>query len=267
MKRKEADRLAWLEKGQSRVLFIACMPKSGSSFLREALLQITGFPRGYARQRYDGLYFFEYNEHDIFEEELVLLYRMGVVIQQHTKGTLHNYRTLAKYGIRPVVLYRSLFDVVVSLKDHLERDAKHFPMTFFHDGYYRLSDEEKYTFIIRMSLPWYFSFLASWIEASRHLDLLEINYEEMVEDRVGTLSKVLQHVGIQLDLDHVAGCLAEVDPKKSRMNVGLPGRGRTLSEANQREIIELASLWRFPPEYLARIGINTERIRSMTEFQ
>ena len=265
MRRREADRLDWLAKGQSRVIFLACMPKSGSSYLSEGLIQITGFPRAFARQTYDGVTFFKYNEHDIYEEKLASLYKEGVVIQQHTKGTLHNYRTLAKYGIRPVVLYRNLFDVVVSLKDHLDKDSRHFPMTFFHDGYFRLSDEEKYTFIIRMTLPWYFSFMASWIEASRHIELLEINYEEMVQDRIGTISKILHNVGIRLDRDHITNRLSKIDPKRARTNVGVQGRGRTLSEANQREIIELANLWQFPAEYLARVGMDAERMQSLLE--
>ena len=262
MRRREADRLDWLAKGRSRVMFLACMPKSGSSFLREVLLNITGFPRGYARQEYDGRIFFEHNEHDVFEEKLVSLYRTGVVIQQHTKGTLHNYRILGKYGVKPLVLYRNIFDAVVSLKDHYERESHHLPVGYIPEQYFGLEDEEKYLFIIKNNLPWYFDFLSSWFEASRHISMLEINYEEMVADRTATLSKVLAFHEMDYSRNQIEDALSRVDQKKARKNVGLTGRGQSLSVSNRREILELAGVWRLSEERLARIGIDVELMHS-----
>lgn len=267
MRRREADRLDWLAKGQSRVIFLACMPKSGSSFLREALLNITGFPRGYARQEYDGRIFFEHNEHDVFEEKVVSLYKTGVVIQQHTKGTLHNYRVMNKYGVKPLILYRNIFDIVVSLKDHYERESQHLPVGYIPEQYFELDDEGKYLFIIKNNLPWYFDFLSSWLEASRHISMLEINYEEMVADRLATLSKILAFYQMNYSHTQIEDALSQVDQKKSRKNVGRAGRGQSLSAANRREIIELARVWRLSDERLARIGITTELLHSTTSSE
>src|SRR5207245_588328 len=61
-------------------LFIACMPKSGSTYLHTVLREITGFRDAYVSE------WGEQNEGDICERRLRRLRRRSV-LQQHVKAT------------------------------------------------------------------------------------------------------------------------------------------------------------------------------------
>ncbi len=48
--------------------------------------------------------------------------RERAVVQQHVKGTQDNVRLMKEYAIRPIVNVRNIFDVILSLQDHWERE-------------------------------------------------------------------------------------------------------------------------------------------------
>ena len=103
-------------------IFVACFPKSGSTYVTTLLSELTGFPIVPAVQ------FFGQNEQDLFEPALQPFRGRSTVTQQHVKGTNNNLRLMKEYGIRPVVLVRDIFDVLLSLHDHFEREGIHTPV-------------------------------------------------------------------------------------------------------------------------------------------
>src|SRR5689334_12918426 len=113
----------------SRAVLVACMPKSGSTFLSAALANLPGFRREHVVPSYGR------REQELSEAEIVRAFGAtqtlrrafdhGVmssphrpkawVAQHHVK---HNHETqtlLDRYGIVPVCLVRNIYDIVVSL--------------------------------------------------------------------------------------------------------------------------------------------------------
>ena len=140
-------------------LFIACLPKSGSSFLRNALLRLTGFRDTYL------FYAGAPNEHDLYLPSLLEFATVPTVTQQHARASEANLHLLQGFGLRPVVLVRNLFDALVSLDDFYHQGASF--STFFFPGYLRLSPEERLDLIVDHVAPWYLQFYASWLRAEQ----------------------------------------------------------------------------------------------------
>ena len=67
------------------------------------------------------------------------------------------------------VLLRNIFDVVVSTNDHFRNEDDRGPSVYIHPEFHRMSEDEKFDFLIANCLPWYFSFFASWRDAQKEL--------------------------------------------------------------------------------------------------
>jgi hypothetical protein len=113
-------------------LLIACMPKSGSTYLHTLLRVITGLDDASLSELGDQ------NEGDICEKRLRRLRRRSV-IQQHVKATQTNLKWLSDYGVRPIVQTRSLFDVLPSLHDHFEHEKNGLPCGYIGVEFWDLS--------------------------------------------------------------------------------------------------------------------------------
>jgi len=158
-------------------LFVACFPKSGSTYLCELLCALTGWPRLTAKQGAGGV------EHDLckFTTEQNR-FRHGV-IQQHVQGKRPNLAIMHDHHIRPVVLVRNLLDVVRSLDDHLRKERRIIVSGHVLEDYLEAPDEIRWMFLIRHHLPWYFDFLMSWQEAESTIEMMWMTYEELFADQ------------------------------------------------------------------------------------
>lgn len=231
-------------------LFIACLPKSGSSFLRNALLQVTGFRDTFL------FYAGAPNEHDLYLPTLLEFATVPTVTQQHARASEANVHLLQGFGMRPVVLVRNLFDALVSLDDFYHSGASF--STFFFPDYLRLTPEERLDLIVDQVAPWYLQFYASWVrvEQERRLPLLWLTYEEMIADKPGTLRRLLEFWHLPRDEARLAAALSQVegDRKATRFNQGVTGRGELrLSVAQRERIVRLTRS--FPLTSFARLGI------------
>ncbi len=135
-------------------LLIACFPKSGSTYLSKVLQKATGLKEDYLAE------FGSQNEQDIVRRKLKRLWRRSV-LQQHVKGTRTNVELLTSFGIRPIVQTRSLFDVVISLYDHFERENNSLPCGHVCADYWQMTFHERLDYLICVHLPWYFNFYLS----------------------------------------------------------------------------------------------------------
>ncbi|MDH3232775.1 MAG: tetratricopeptide repeat protein, partial [Alphaproteobacteria bacterium] len=81
-----------------RHIFIACMPKSGSTFLRTALMALTGWQEAYMT------FAFLQNEEELYLPYLRAAARLNTVVQQHCRATVPNIQLLQAFAIRPIVL-------------------------------------------------------------------------------------------------------------------------------------------------------------------
>jgi hypothetical protein len=235
-------------------IFIACMPKSGSTYLSTLLTEATSFEKVPAIQIHNGVHYW-YNEQDIYEGQLEKIAAIDSVTQQHTKGTENNVALMLKYKIRPVVLVRNVYDMLMSHYDHIEHDDHRQPVGFVHKEYFEMSYNEKIQFIIDMHLPWYFNFLISWHEASQRVSTLWMTYEEVVFDQVASVQKVLGFYGLHRETADIEAAITSAQEKNTRFNKGTAGRGASLDQHYKTDITNKANVWKVAPHIFELIGI------------
>jgi hypothetical protein len=229
-------------RGQSPMIIVAAAPKSGSTFLANTLMQLTGL-RGF---RLCAAY--STNEHDLYLPALCVTNSpgsSGCVSQLHMKGTFHNAALMRAFGIRPIILVRRIEDIVVSLQHDLREKAQAPNFTTGREGYsfiwqdectQALSDERLIDLIIDLALPWFVNFYVSWqrLCAQGAVDALWLTYEQMLADTEGTLRQALQFLGVP--------ATRPIDPellsrKYGTFRDGRTGQGGSLLTARQKERI------------------------------
>jgi Sulfotransferase domain len=241
---------AWLPHfGFKNPLLIACFPKSGSTFLAKLLSFATGFPTRDVVESYG------HRDQDISESKLRQLSRR-VVIQQHVKATDRNAELMNKFGIRPIVLTRNLFDVVVSLDDHLRREDHRMPTGFVHREYMNLEFDQRVDYLIRIHLPWYFNFFMSWREAARELPTFPLTYERLFSNVRQSLEEILSFYRISVSQGQISAALDKVRCVDTRFNQGCSNRGDKLLNARHKASIrDLAAVWRIDASEMESIGL------------
>lgn len=232
-----------------RHIFIACVPKSGSTFLKNLLLGITGFRDA-----------FMVNMASQFEQELYLpilrnTAHLDTVTQQHCRASDVNIHLMQAFEIRPVVLVRNIFDSVMSLLDFYDGGAS--ANSYFREDYRSLDPETKLDLIIDNFVPWYFQFVASWSLAEKQdrLELLWLRYEDLVADKSDSVQKVLGFYGLSAPVKGIEKMIKETESRKekTRFNKGVAGRGKAgLSDEQKERIVRFARY--FPTTDFTCIG-------------
>ena len=248
----------------SRAILVACMPKSGSTFLSALIASLPGFRREHVVPSYKR------REQELcnaklqraFEATHILrrAFDQGLltetqrprafVFQNHVR---HNHETqvlIDRYRIVPIVLVRNIFDVVVSLRDHLARESYFTPLAYVDEAMADWDDERMHAFIVDMAVPWYIHFYVSWAKAEhRHF----VTYEELTADPAETLRKALAFAKIPRTPEILAHALDKVQGASTRKNVGQSGRGAVLSDDLKQRVRRYCSY--YPDVDFEPIGI------------
>jgi hypothetical protein len=212
-------------------LLIACFPKSGSTYLSKVLQKATGLKEDYIAE------FGPQNEQDIVRRKLKRLWRRSV-LQQHVKGTRTNVEFLTTFGIRPIVQTRSLFDVVISLYDHFERDNNSLPCGHVCADYWQMTVHDRLDYLICVHLPWYYNFYLSWRDAAHKLEIFPLTYEDLFADQTGRLTEVLNFYHFSIPPARLQAAIAQTANAKTRFNVGVSGRGARMLSKQHRQSIQ-----------------------------
>lgn len=211
-------------------VLIACMPKSGSTFLKETLCGLTGWPDTFLS------YAYLQNEQEIYLPYLQRAASSNTVTQQHCRATGPNTQILQAFGIRPVILVRRLDDIVLSLSDFYDGGAT--VNTFYRDVWPTLDQSGKYDLIIDHVMPWYASFYASWERVARlkKLDCLFVTYEEMIADKPAMVAAIADYLQLGKTAEECAAAVQAVDgdAEKTRFNKGRAGRGAAALDNDQK---------------------------------
>ncbi|MEW9307013.1 YkvA family protein [Labrys neptuniae] len=224
------------ENGKRRThILLACMPKSGSTFLSDIISEIGDFQRavplpaaGRREQELDEFYLQQIDDQDY-------------VAQLHIRNHRWTEEMCQDYGITPIVLVRSLFDCVVSLRDHIRREGNLWPMIWLRPEHAHLDDATLDRMIARLAIPWYLNFYVSWRNASNRL---LITYEELIEGPVEITKEVLNFAQAAVSDDQIWQAVQAVQGKAaSRLNVGVRGRGNCLDHETVRGILELLDFY------------------------
>src|SRR2546427_2141826 len=233
-----------------RHLFIACVPKSASTFLKNLLLNVTGYRDLFT------VYAAGQREHEIYLPTLRESAELDTVTQQHCRASDANVHLMQAFGIRPVVLVRNIFDSVMSLLDFYNHGA--FQTSYFRADWPVLDEDTKIDLLIENVIPWYFQFVASWdlAEKQQRLEVHWLSYEDLIADKTSRVLKLLEFYGLGASRRGVEQRIGEIESeeRKIRFNKGVTGRGR--SGLNDRQKDQVRRLTRYYPSTdFGRIGL------------
>ena len=233
-----------------RHIFIACVPKSASTFLKNLLINLTGYRDLFS------VYAAGQTEHEIYLPTLRESAQLNTVTQQHCRASDANVHLMQAFGIRPVVLVRNIFDSVMSLLDFYNKGA--FQTSYFRGDWPTLDEETKIDLLIENVIPWYFQFVASWdlVEKQKRLQIHWLTYEQLVADKPSSILNVLEFYGLGAPRRGVEQRIREIESEglKNRFNKGVAGRGRSGLSDLQKE--KISRLTRYNPSTdFGRIGL------------
>ena len=222
-------------------IFIACLPKSASTFLKNLLVNVTGYRDLFT------VYAAGQTEHEIYLPTLRESAHLDTVTQQHCRASDANLHLMQAFAIRPVVLVRNIFDSVISLLDFYNQGA--FQTSYFRADWSRLDEATKIDLLIENVMPWYFQFMASWDLAAKQqrLEMHWLTYEELIADKPAAVLRVLEFYGLGASRRGIEERIGEIESheRNNRFNKGVAGRGR--SALNNRQKQQIRRLTRFYP--------------------
>ena len=231
-------------------LFIVCVPKSASTFLKNLLLSVTGYRDLFS------VYAGGQSEHELYLPTIREFAHIDTVTQQHCRASDANVHLMQAFGIRPVVLVRNIFDSVMSLLDFYNHGASQ--TSYFRADWPALDDETKTDLLIENVIPWYFQFVASWdsVEKQKRLELHWLTYEDLIADKPTTVLKVLEFYGLGASRQGVEQRIREIESeeRKNRFNKGVTGRGSSGLSDRQKEQIRRLTRY-YPSTDFGRIGL------------
>lgn len=175
------------ERYPQKVLFVAGLPKSGTTWVEKMLSSFPGFhelliPEVAAHEMATG------GSHD-FELPEGMFERFGgmlVLTKMHVHGSAHNAGVLRRAGVRYVVLFRDLRDVAVSNYFYVRNTPWHPEYPHYHGH----SVQEGLITFARRTLPAYADWVRSWHANRDRERSIVLRYEELLSDDIGCLRRM-----------------------------------------------------------------------------
>ncbi len=170
-----------------KVLFVAGLPKSGTTWVEKMLSSFPGFhemliPEVAAHELATG------GSHDFeLPEDMFGRFKdMLVLTKMHCHGSAHNAEVLERAGVRYVVLFRDLRDVAVSNYFYVCNTPWHPEYQYYHGK----SVQEGLIAFAARTLPGYVAWVQSW-QANRDPERsLVFRYEDLLADDLGCLRQM-----------------------------------------------------------------------------
>jgi hypothetical protein len=175
---------------------------------------------------------FDRREHELSLEMLFLNNHKNYVAQHHICNSEVTNILMKTFNIKPIVLVRNIFDVIMSTKDHLEKEGTVMPMAYIPTNWNELNENIKYDFITNMVVPWYIKFYVSW---SKYDADSIITYNELISNP----SKILATIFPTMKKDTIEKYVENTKLKNNRLNKGVSGRGGTLPATLRDKIIRM----------------------------
>jgi len=252
-------------KGRKHLALISS-PKSGSTWLNYILDSLLGW------KELHMLPHFGRREQELDLHRLLLsdrdenIFTPGV----HTRYNKETMNILNIANSKTIFQFRSIFDMVVSFRDHMNRESVRWPMAYMDKKNWALLDETKQLdFVIEMVVPWYYNFYCGWMSSDiikeRKRSLI-ITYEAMKKDTIGEIRRVCKFVGEKKTDKEIEAAMAASNKKNFRKNKGIVGRGK--QQLNEEQIEKIISYTNFYPTIdFSLLGIKDEKIPGRTKQQ
>jgi hypothetical protein len=215
--------------------FVAGMPKSGGTHITHCLSTLLNLKWVSTV----GVHGEGMEEHVINPQAAQILFPYGgFSFHQHTRATPMNVRWLKTFKVKPIVVLRGIKDVIVSLKDYIDKEGQ-FVGLVVPSEWGSLSEHNKLMWLARNATPWLCSFYYSWNRTD--IERYTVTYEDFFADQKEHLRKMCLFLGGEANeivLDKV------VKTKSARFNVGIVGRGRDIPRSVDQAIDEVIRTWR-----------------------
>ncbi len=178
------------------VLFIAGLPKSGTTWLEQ---MVAGFP-GYCEVLPPEVTFAELKGeaghiHQLQPGVLDRFERALVLTKMHIPGTPGNVAALKKAGVPCVVLYRDPRDVAVSYVHYVRETPWHQD----HPALKQAEMGEALRFFLRERLPEFARWMRGWRDHRDPATSLMLSYEELLGDAEDALRRIAALFGLEAD--------------------------------------------------------------------
>lgn len=245
-------RVRRLRYNEGKYVVLAAMPKSGSTFLSNAMALLLGYRHSYFAFAYHNV------EQELYLPRLLDAFGEGTVVQQHFKANEPNLQLLREFDIKPVVLVRDLYDIVVSVRDHLLNERMdNLPSLYLTAAFRQFDAQKQLDFVITFYAPWLVSFYVSWVEAQRRglIDFLWMSYEECCTNWQAACEKIADYCGASCSSVAVAEAIEKTrEAGNTRFNKGVVARGRHMLTAKQKaQILDIANM--YPDIDFSRVGV------------
>lgn len=214
---------------------IAAAPKSGSTWCAEFLSSYLECPSIFAGKVPGRV---EQDLDDVWLSDLDA--GQTAVIHQHCRYHQVTKAYIDVLNIKPLPLMRNALDSVPSIRDHLKAQGGNWPFGYVDQDILGRSDEAIDAFIASHIMPWYFNFAVGWLNSPYPV----MTYEQVFRDPKDGATALLKQLDISVDPSRVDRALAQLDGRRTRFNVGIRGRGDSLSQATKEQIQLLASHYR-----------------------
>ena len=242
---KEEQRSFLAAQGARRpTVLLAFPPKTAGTFLRGAAVKATGgevLRVCYAQGDRDAQPYLP----------TFLAYYAGafctgpMVAHVRMQAFPANTAFLEAFGIRPVVMLRSIPDMLASYWDMLEDGGSDLPMGInctISPDFRTMPVEERTAFMIDIIAPWYAGYYATWCSyaQARPGGVCMLRYRDLLRDPAETLTQILAFSRLEQSAERCKHAIETMWAERHmhRFNEGTEGRGRDYFSAGQIARIE-----------------------------
>ncbi|CAM5763677.1 hypothetical protein LMIY3S_00892 [Labrys miyagiensis] len=215
-------------------ILVACMPKSASTFVSTALGAAAGLEKVELVPEYGR------REQELCEIRLAEYSKLGYVAQHHTKHSKWTEQLCNEYRVSMIVLVRSLFDIVISMRDHIHRESPVNTMFYLEKKHVSQDDAEMERMIVILGIPWYINFYLGWRDC-RNARIFA--YEDVIASPEKAIGEMLSFSGVPARQQRIAVGIEVASGEGTRVNVGKTGRGRSLQSSTISMIMEMLSMY------------------------
>jgi len=214
-------------------ILLACLPKSGSTYISNIVSTYPNFIRT------DLVVNYGHSEQEIDSNQAVRYRNINYVAQHHIRYSKNTDFYIKNYGMIPIVLTRNFFDTIISIKEHIKAESMVWPMAMVNNYIIKLDDKDLELALAELFGPWLFNFYVSWSSFSNKL---HITYEDLVENENILFEKIFRYCG--LEDNKIEKCLFDAKSgRKNRLNVGIIGRGESLNSRAKDFLIKISKYY------------------------
>ncbi len=218
------------------ILFVAGLPKSGTTWLKKMLLCYPGFKEVlFPGESIHALALGGSHDYDLPDDLFRHFNKALICTRMHIHGSMQNVNVLKANNIRHVVLFRDLRDVAISHYFYVRQTPWH-PEYLL---YSKLDLKEGLKKFAERTLLGFVAWVRSWRENQDPDLCLEISYEQMLSDGSGVMTEVAQH----FELDSSVQTINDIIEKNSFKRIS---GGRKQGQENDKSFFRkgIAGDWK-----------------------